>query len=353
MKNTVQTEILREEDFSDWTKFVCESSSGSIYSTPEYLDILCGATGGSFRILAAVKGEQIMGGIALYETPSRAGTYVSNRLLLYYNGIVLRDVKTKHPYKTTSRNLEVMSSLLRYLANSTYSRIILHNRSPIHDVRPFQSDGWIAWPSYTYVVGIDDIELLRSRMEQNLRRLVRRCEDADVVLTEDDDFDSFFELHQQIHNRKNVPLYLPYERYKEYFIRLRSAGLCRLYHARLGGKSIAAQLVLANEHPVTHTVCAGADPGFLKLGSTPFLRWKVFENLSQIGYIANDLTDAAIGDVTRFKAQLGGDLIMNTVLKRTDSIAFRSVGQLTYLKARAKGAFRRLVGLFGQGGAVG
>ncbi len=46
----------------------------------------------------------------------------------------------------------------------------------------------------------------------------------------------------------------------------------------------------------------------LNLGATAFLRWNVFQRLSELGVAANDLTDAALNPVTHFKAQLGGDL---------------------------------------------
>src|SRR5476649_289464 len=89
--------VLTEAEFPEWNDLVARSPEGSIYSTPEYLDVLCGAAGGTFRILATRKGGDLLGGIALYERRSRPGAYVSPRLLLYYNGIVLRPCDTKYP----------------------------------------------------------------------------------------------------------------------------------------------------------------------------------------------------------------------------------------------------------------
>ncbi len=74
------------------------------------------------------------------------------------------------------------------------------------------------------------------------------------------------------------------------------------------GRAAATQLVLLGDHPVTHSVCAGAEPEWQKLGTTPYLRWKVFEQLAELGYAADDLTDAALNPVTRFKSQLGAEL---------------------------------------------
>jgi len=39
---------------------VSTAPGGSIYSTPEYLDGLCSATGGSFRVLGAERGGELL-----------------------------------------------------------------------------------------------------------------------------------------------------------------------------------------------------------------------------------------------------------------------------------------------------
>ena len=92
---------------------------------------------------------------------------------------------------------------------------------------------------------LTDLDALWSRMEQNLRRLVDRCADQGLTVTEDDDFESFFRLHAQVHERKGARLYLSRAAFQIYFERLRAGGLARLYHARLpDGKSISTQLVL-------------------------------------------------------------------------------------------------------------
>jgi hypothetical protein len=116
-------------------------------------------------------------------------------------------------------------------------------------------------------------------------------------------------LHLETHERKGSPLYLPYDKYKVYYDRLRSQNLCSLFNAHEeNGKVVSSQLVLLGPHPVTHTVCAATDEEFLNSGVSAFIRWMVFEDLSAQGYKGNDLTDAALNAVTRFKSQLGGEL---------------------------------------------
>jgi hypothetical protein len=335
---------LEPAAYDEWDGFVAASPDGAIYATTAYLDALCAAGGGRFRVLAVRRGDELAGGVALYERESPFGTYVSPRLLLYYNGLVLRRYDTKYPSQQTSRDLETLTALAEALDRGRYGAVLLKNRETVRDVRPFLARGWTVRPSYSYVVPVGDPPALWTRMEQNLRRLVTRCETRDGVrCVEDDDFDAFYRLHQITLGRKDVAAYLPRAAFAIYLTRLRGLGLARLFHARLpDGRAIASQLVLLGPHPVTHTVSAAGDPEFSKLGAQAFLRWKVFEALAVLGYRANDLTDATLNPVTHFKAQLGGDLAVSLVLEAPGTRAYRWGTALQAWPRRARGAVGRV-----------
>jgi len=333
---------LTEKAYDRWDEFVASSPDGSIYSTARYLDVFCDVTSAKFKILSVQKNEEIFGGVALYERQSRLGTFVSPRLFLYYNGLVLKNFETSYPSKQTGRRLEIMSLLEEHLSGAKYARLSLNNRSTVRDSRVFKKQGWKVDINYTYVAPLSDLKGLWDRTEQNLRRLVNRCVKQGIAFTKDDDFESFFKLHLEIHQRKGVSLYLPHDQFKRYFDKLLSQGLCQLYFARLpGGQPIAAQLVLLGPHPVSHTVCAGADAEHQKVGANPFLRWKVFEDLSGRGYTGNDLTDAALNPVTHFKSQLGADLEICLQFKKPDSLPFRLRETARIIRNRSRNRLAR------------
>jgi hypothetical protein len=335
--------VLPASDYPRWNELVRRSEEGAIYQMPEYLEALCEAAGGTFRILAVEKGDELLGGVALYERGSRSGTYVSTRHLLYYNGFVLRPYETHYPSQRTARRNEILDTLAEGLSRLGYGCISLRCRSPLFDVRVLVARGWSARPNYSYVVPLTDLDALWSRMEQNLRRLVGRCAAKGVTVTEDEDFDGFFRLHAQVHERKGARLYLPRDAFRRFFALLRSRQLARLYHARLdSGVSVSTQLVLLGSHPVSHTVAAGADAEHHNLGATAFLRWNVFQRLSRLGVAANDLTDAALNPVTHFKAQLGGDLAMCLVLESPESPGFRRERRYRELAESVRRGARRV-----------
>jgi hypothetical protein len=328
MGSGVDLRKLAPSDYELWHKLLAESPQGSVYAFPAYLEALSRATGGSFSLLGVFRGDELIGGLPVYEESLGGRRTVANRLLLYYSGIVLKPHSTRYPSKATSKYLDVLDALASRLVEARYARVILNHQGMI-DARPFMIRGWTARPGYTYVVPITDIKMAWGRIDQNLRRLIDRCDANGVTLSDDDDFASFYPLHLQVHDRKGAPVYLPRDAFDVFFKELRSKGLCRLYLARLAdGKAVAGQLVLLGPAGRSYTVCAGADAEHLNIGTTPWLRWHAFVALSKDGYITNDLTDAALNEVTRFKAQLGGDLITNMVIQQPDAPALRRQVQL-------------------------
>jgi hypothetical protein len=346
-KPEITTGALPESSFRDWDAFVVASPSGSIYSRSDYLDALCAAAGGRFQVRVVRQGETVLGGVALYERDGRHGRFVSPRLLLYYNGPVLRRHETKYPSEQTGRDLKTLGALADDLASGGYGSIVLKSRPEVADVRPFLAKGWTAHHGYTYVVPIANLEETRARIEQNLRRLIDRCGRADVQFTRDDDFESFFRLHALTMERREASLYLPKAAFASFYANLARQGLAQLFHARLpDGRVVASQLVLLG-HPVTHTVSAGADPEHMKSGVTAFLRWKVFEYLSAQGHTANDLTDASLNSVTHFKSQLGGNLEAWFELESPQTTRFRwgtrSEAIVSDMRSAAGGLVRRAI----------
>ncbi len=337
----LEARVLHEAEYEAWRRFVDSSPGGSVYSYPEYLEVLARVVGGSFRILAVLKGDEIHGGIGLYERKRPAGKVLSGRLLLYYNGFVLREFTGKYPSVNASRETGVLSALEAWLARERFAHVHVRSRHPISDMRAFARGGWSVRPSYSLLMELHDTEAAFDRIEQNQRRLIRRCEESGASLAVDEDFSAFYRMHQGTHDRKDAPVYLPEGQFRAYFDALAGKGLCRLFQVRLpDGRPVASQLVLLGGHPVTHTVTAAADPEFLHLGITPFLRWKVCEALAAEGYGGNDLTDAALNEVTRFKSQLGGTLVTNLVLNGRDNLRYR----MRLASARAYRGARGILG---------
>lgn len=344
MGSELSVAVLPETEYDEWTDLVTRSPDGSIYNSVAYLDALCSAAGGRFRVVAIRKGEALRGGIALYERGEGGRRFVAPRLLLYYNGPVLERYDTRYPSRIRARRIRALSALLEWMEDEGFARITLKPTGTLRDVRPFLAHGWSARPSYTYIVRLDDIDETWARIEQNLRRLVPRCEEHGVTVTEDGDFDGFYDLHAETMNRKETATYLPRAAFRTYVERLRSRDLATLFNARgTDGAVLASTLVLTGPHDTAHTVCAAADEESLGLGVNAFLRWQTFQRLAESGYRRNDLTSAALNSVSRFKTQLGGDLELSFELDSPRTASYRVRASARHLYWRTRAAAGRLV----------
>ncbi len=330
----VETNILESSAYERWNSLVERAPMGSVYALTTYLDVLSAVTGTDFKIVGVWKGDELWGGVPLFQIKSPYGICSGPRYLLYYNGIIIKEGLG------FSSRLALTEALEAKLRSMRYARIVLNSRAPIGDenleeqtfggggqfvdVRPFQSNGWKSWPSFSYLVFLSTESRAEDSFDKNLRRLVRRAEERGLSFSEDMDFEGFYDLHNEIHLRKGAPLYLSKEAFKTYFERLKKAELVRLFNARdAQGRVVSTQLVLAGKHPVTHSVCAGTAIEELDSGVTAFLRAGVFNALANSGYRANDLTDAALNSVTAFKGQLGGRLVQNTSVELVSSSILR------------------------------
>lgn len=315
---------LTVDEYDQWDQFVDRSPEGGIYSTSYYLQALCAAAGTQFSILTLWKGTEIVAGIGLHYQESCFGRIVKPRGLLYYNGFVLRPCKTRYPSKATSQRMHLMEPLLYELESDLYAEVTLSHRSPLTDMRLFCWHTWLVYPQYTYIVPIEDMDALWQRTDQNLRRLVNRCNKQGLRYGMVDDFKSFYRLHKETYARRNLEPYFSFERFSNLYQTLLQHNCVQMYAVWMPDGEIAAmQIVLSSGHNVSHTWSAATDSRFLRAGASALLRWKVFEDQQARGFTHNDLTDAMQPDVARFKGQLGADLVPFYVATRTNSTLMR------------------------------
>ena len=111
---------------------VATAEMGSAYGLPGYVDVVRDVTGGGMRVVVARRGDEIAGGLTILERKAPIGTFVSPRLLMYYNGFVLRDYETRYPSERVARQLEVVAALAEHVATLGYGSLALRReaRSP-------------------------------------------------------------------------------------------------------------------------------------------------------------------------------------------------------------------------------
>jgi hypothetical protein len=236
----------------------------------------------------------------------------------------------------------VVNAILNELENGRYAAAEISSTYPFDDYRPFLARGWRLWPRYTYVVPIADMKKQWESAEQNIRRLISRCEREGMLLELSDDPELFYTMNKNTYLRKGVNPYVDQDTFVKLYRSLKECDACQIYFAVTPeGQRAAAQIVLFSKHPLTHTWMAGSDPQFLQSGASAFLRWKVFEDLSRRGYQYNDLTDAMNESVAKFKSQFGGKLEPSFVIHKDISPRLRRENRIKNIVQPRLEALRR------------
>jgi len=332
-----EVRLLQHHELDSWNRFAAKSPQGGPYADSNYISTLLRETGGKLTILGVYDGAELVAGCPVYSEQHRSGRIVMNRLLLYYNGLLLAPRNNVGPgLAASSGELAALSSLKEALAKQQVDRLVLHCSPSLYDIRPFLDGSWQVSPTYTFVSDLSDSEKLFERIHKDQRRLIRRAEEAGVSFIQSNDPSALFELHQLTSQKKSAPLYLPKVAFNRFFETLITLGLCKIFEARSSSGNLAAsQAVILSTHSTTHTICAATLEAYTGLGAAPFLRWSVNKALADFGYKANDLTDAGLNSVSRFKAQLGSELQSSWILRRPDSLRMRVWSSSSQLARRA------------------
>lgn len=304
-------------EYADWRRVLAASEEGSPYQLPEYLNALAEATNGQCRLLGAFRHGELVGGMGLYlQHVTLGGTQATSRLLLYYNGPFVQPCLSQHPHKQEKHRRDIHRAIESQVHNAGYRRVRFKARPPHIDYRVFLDQGWHAKPVYSYVIDLQDMPQLWQNIDNNLRRLVRRCERENVIFSDEGSCDAFLDMHAETSCRKDAPQYLPREPFRRFIETLRKQGCLTLFQiSSAKGVPVATQLVLHGDHTVAHTLSAGSTESDLQSGCNAILRWRVCQWLANRGYRALDLTDAHNITVARFKSQLGAKVQLGLQLE--------------------------------------
>jgi hypothetical protein len=305
-----EVRYLTEDEFLLWDEFVDKSPQGSIYSKSFWLKSISEITDRKFKILAAFKGGNIFGGIGLCIRKTILGNIISSPLLTPYNSLILREPDTKYPSRITSENLELIREIISKLEIKECGAVAIQNRPSINDIRAFSWNNWDTKVQYTYEIPLFDLDSLKATLAHNVRKQIRKSEETNVQIRTVDDCGKFYSLFSQSLERQNRPVPIKENKFRSFYESLKQHNCCRMYFAEMkSGETVSARITLFTKNQVAHDWVAGASPEYFQTGATPFLLWRIIEDLSQQGYRYLDLNGANIENIAKFKSEFGGRLV--------------------------------------------
>jgi hypothetical protein len=309
MSNKLVLREVEQDEFPKWDEFVDESPQGSIFSKSFWLKYNAELIDGQFKILAVFNGDLLLGGIGICIKQHMLGKEIKVPVLTPYSSVILRNPSTKYPHKIASEQLNVVEKIIHQIKLGKYLAVKIINTPRMNDVRAFYWDNWTVKPGYTYEIPLSNFDDTKGMFAHSVRKQVNKSEKSNIQVKVKDDFESLYSFLKSTFKKRERPLFLNKNKFQKLYNNLKKHNCCKMYFAELDdGKPISGRIALFTKHQVAHDWVAGSDPDYLNSGATPFLIFKILEDLSQNGYKYFDMDGANVPTIARFKSTFGGDL---------------------------------------------
>jgi hypothetical protein len=278
---TLEVRELESGQLEKWDRFVERSPQGTIFSESLWLE-LCGYP---FRVLACYKGEEIVGGVAVFEDESRNNT-METVPLTPFQGFLFRNNSFMKPPLREKLEKKVSFALIEALERRHRNITLCHHYN-FEDVRPFyfhtygRDSQYIVTVRYTSVVDLTDMNRAWSKMEDNTHCEIHKGEKRGNSVEESDDFEIFDGIHRRTFERQGIERGIPSELLARMYAKLKNEDRCQLFLARnFDGSPTSACLAIWDDKRAYHWLAA-SDPDHRNDGSASLTLWAVFRRMGE------------------------------------------------------------------------
>ena len=305
--NGLAVRELEALELDTWDRFVRESPQGTIFSESLWLKLL----GYPFRILACYKGDEIVGGVAVFEDELRSNT-METVPLTSFQGFLFRNNGFMKPPLREKLEKKVSFGLIEGLEHR-YRNVTLCHHYSFEDVRPFyfhtygQDSMYSVTVRYTSVVDLSDMNRAWSKMENNTHCEIHKGEKRGNSVQESDDFEIFDRMHRRTFERQGIERDIPSEFLARVYAELKKENRCQLFLAQNSvGSPTSACLAVWDNKRAYHWLAA-SEPEHRNDGSASLTLWTVCQHMSE-RFPEIDLVGCNSPKRGAFKAGFGGTL---------------------------------------------
>jgi hypothetical protein len=305
--STQSVEILTSADYSRWDSFVASSPQGSIFQSSEWIKIFCAQFGYTSEILSVVNGQEIIGGVVLFQRQRLGVRAIMTPPMMPYNGILFAPPGSRKGQRESKDNHEITSALLPVLEEKGHFVSLMLSPSVI-DIRPFQWRKWTVTSRYTYANSLKNPGEILEMFSHSARRRVRKASEENITFEEIHDSLPVILLQEESYLRSGIKPPVRNELLQELCTRLIPSNALRFFGARHpDGTLLSAQAVITSGTSAYLWFFGRRSLANQENGSS-FLMWKIFSTLAGGGISAIDLIGANTPSIAEFKSSFGGIL---------------------------------------------
>ena len=217
------------DDKTKYRKF-CESDEGKdipLFIKPWYLDAV---SDGNWDVILVEKGGEVVGAFPIYMRKKLVFRLIVMPLLTPYIGPYIKYPKGQKYYRKLSWEKEIIGSILEQLPEYDFMSVDLYYG--ITNCLPFMWKGFDCKVRYTYMIehgkSLND---LISEFEVDVRRKIKRAENFRIVVEEDYDIRSFYEINKATFLRKGMNIPYSFSVVDKIFRSCRERNACKILFA--------------------------------------------------------------------------------------------------------------------------
>lgn len=296
--------FLENEEHGRWDQFVSQTPGGNLFIKTSWLDAITYVMGGEAKYIGCFKGDELVGGLAVWVRETLVGRTVQLPPYTPYNGVVSVFRQSKYSWKSEKDCLDIATAIRDFLEHEFAYVTLLHPPAWV-DIRSFEWTQWKCWVRYTYLMNMNGT--LNDQINPDIKRRAEIATKSGVSITGCNDPKILFRLIDHTYSRQKESHPLLFGQFVELCNKLLDSGQLEIRLACLSnGTPIAANGILVDSLQAYYWV-AGANPTYFETGANQLLILGTFDSLSGRVDIL-DCLGAFIRWVAFNKSQWGGEL---------------------------------------------
>jgi hypothetical protein len=311
-KTDFQLKILASGEWKKWDNFVRESPQGTFFQSTTYASAFSEAFQREYEILTVLENNEIIAGIVLYPKNRVGIKYATSPYLIPFNGILLKDLSSLHPYFKRVKYQQKVIELLRLELEKRFHYCEIYLASSISDIRNLIWHNWQIRPDYTIHVPLKIENDSPHIIPHNQRRHIRKFEKSSFIFEESSDFKICYDLMSQSYRHHGIKPPIELQVFQEFASTLFNKKLLKTYIISIEKKP-AAFMMLIEDKPTVYALFSGKDFIEEQTETELYLHWRLIKLYREQSYEYFDLLGAMSPSISRVKLELGGELIRQDV----------------------------------------
>jgi hypothetical protein len=293
---------LKTSDYETWDKFVDTSPQGTLFHKSYWLE----ASGRAFIIYGCFRDGQQVAGIPIVCKSKFGIKHVSHPQLTPYLGIVF---KPDHDSKYVSRisdQKQIAREIAKRLKKDFSSIKISFIPYPV-DLQPFIWEEFTASVSYTYLLSLDDLELMWKNMDKKRRNDIRWAEENEIRAEPSNNFNEMLNLVEKtLSKQKGKVDRATASKYDE---ALSKRNQCISFIAKNKIKEAIAGAYIVWDQKRAYYLLGGANPEKNQRGASALAVWEAIKfTKKELGLSEFDFEGSMIPEIEQFFREFGGIL---------------------------------------------